>query len=266
MTDQKKLKRAVRARSAKTGESYTAARRQVLQAKEKKAPAAAPPPPPQPPAAPVAQAAPSAGTEKKAAPASTSTRGQVNDASARKQTGHGLDHWFGVLDAFGGATKGHTASAAHLNKTHGIPSWHAQGITVAYERERGLREVNQSCAGDFQVSVTKTVPAKVAEVVAALVEPKRRAEWLAKADPGLKQVFEAAFTGPKPKEVKVKGSESARLRFRWGASTIEILMTGKATGTTVAVASTNLGDASEVEPRRAVWKAALEGLHRYFAS
>jgi plasmid stability protein len=35
MTREKKLKKAIRARARKTGESYTAARRQVLQAKQR---------------------------------------------------------------------------------------------------------------------------------------------------------------------------------------------------------------------------------------
>src|SRR5687768_15705436 len=135
MTQQKKLKKAIRARSEKTGESYTAARRQVLLAREEPAPL---PPAPKPPA-----------------------KGGISEESVLKKTGHGLDHWFGVLDTFGGAAQGHTAMAAHLYKEHGIPGWHSQGITVAYERARGLREVNQACTGKFQVTVSKTVPATV---------------------------------------------------------------------------------------------------------
>ena len=45
MTQQKKLKKAIRARSEKTGESYTAARRQVLLAREEPEEAPAPPSP-----------------------------------------------------------------------------------------------------------------------------------------------------------------------------------------------------------------------------
>ena len=252
MTQQKKLKKTIRARSEKTGESYAAARRQVLLARDKT---------PQEPQeekietpAPVPEAPAKAQAKKK---------GEITDESARKATGHGLDHWFAVLDAFGAAGKGHTAAAAHLARDHGVPGWHAQGITVAFERSRGLREMNQSCTGKFQVSVTKTVPVPVARVVEALKDAGQRAAWLADADPGLAQAFEAALSGDKPREVKSKGDDLAWLRFKWDGSSVEMRITGKSTGASVAVGNEDLPDAALVEPRRAMWKVALEGLRRY---
>jgi len=236
MTQQKKLKKAIRARSEKTGESYTAARRQVLLAREEPPAPAPPPPAPKPPA-----------------------KGGITEESVVKKTGHGLDHWFGVLDAFGGMTQGHTAMAAHLYKEHGIPGWHSQGITVAYERARGLREANQACTGKFQVTVSKTVPATVAEVVAAL----KTTAWLQDADPGLAQALQAAFTGDKPREIKTKGSDYAWLRFPWDGRTVEIRITGKPTGASVVADNKDLPDPAWVEQRRAQWRTALEGLQRH---
>ncbi|HEV8581575.1 MAG TPA: DUF4287 domain-containing protein [Thermoanaerobaculia bacterium] len=259
MTLQKKLKKAVRARSEKTGESYTTARRNVLLARDKKT---------KPPAAPEPITAEPAPSPAAAAPAPPSkaprpTRGEVSDESARKKTGHGLDHWFAVLDTFGAATKGHTAAAAHLHTDHGVPGWHAQGITVAYERARGLRDMHQSCAGDFQVSVTKTVPATVAEVIDAITSADRRAAWLQGADPGLVQALDTAFSGDKPREVKAKGSDYAWLRFPWGSNRVEIRITGKPKGASVAADSTKLSGTEEVEQRRTQWRVALDGLKRH---
>lgn len=237
MTLQKKLKKAIRARSEKTGESYTAARRQVLLARDK--PEEPPAPAPKPPA-----------------------KRQLSEKSVIEKTGHGFEHWFGVLDAFAG--KGHTDAAAHLYEAHGIPGWYAQGITVAWERERGLRQVNQSCTGKFQVSVSKTVRATVAEVADALRSPGRRADWLADADPGLVQALDAAFSGDKPREVKFKG-DYAWLRFRWDGNTVEIRITGKPTGASVVADNGDLPDPGLVEQRRAQWRTALEGLQRHLA-
>lgn len=251
MTLQKKLKKAIRARSEKTGESYTSARRQVLLARDRKETPAVSVVPEEPPAPP--------------APApSSKTRGEVSDEAARNKTGHGLDHWFAVLDAFGAAGKGHTAAAAHLRKDHGVPGWHAQGITVAYERSRGLREVNQSCAGSFQVSVSKTVPASVAEVIRAFQDAGQRAEWLRGADPGLVQALDAAFTGDKPREVKTRGEDYAWFRFPWDGPIVEIRMTGKPKGTSVAADNAGLASPDWVERRRAQWRVALEGLRKHF--
>jgi hypothetical protein len=190
-------------------------------------------------------------------------KGEVTDESARKATGHGLDHWFAVLDAFGAAGKGHTAAAAHLFTDHGVPGWYAQGITVAFERSRGLREMNQSCTGKFQVSVSKTVSATVPEVIDALKSAERRAAWLSGADPGLAQALDAAFTGDKPREVKTKGEDYAWLRFPWDGRTVEIRITGKPKGASVVADNQDLPDAGLVEPRRAQWKVALAGLKGY---
>lgn len=265
MTEQKKLKRAVRARSKKTGESYTAARRQILLAretpeiKEEVGEAPAPPVVTQP-----------------SVPAAAKARGGVSEESVRKHTGHGLGHWFAVLDAFGAATLGHTAIAAHLHKDLGLPGWYAQGITVAYERARGLRQMNQSCTGKFQVSVSRTVPVSVAEVADALRSAARRAAWLEGADPGLVQALEAAFTGGtggKPREVKTKGSgigeagETAWLRFPWAGATVEIRVLAKPKGGASVVASNEgLAGPELVEQRREQWRAALEGLKRHLGS
>ena len=237
MTRQKKLKKAIRARSRKTGESYTAARRHIVQAGRK-------------PAASARRA--------------TKARSRTGEAGLIKKTGHGYDHWFAVLDAFGAPAKGHTASAAHLSRDHGVPSWHCQMVTVAYERERGLRAMNQSSAGDFQVNVSKVVPTSVAEVADALRSAHRRAQWLKAADPALIRPLEAALSGPKPREVKLRDAGLARLRYPWDTGAVEIAVMSKANGRTSVVASmTKLAGPEEVETRRAQWRIALNGLKEY---
>jgi hypothetical protein len=254
MTRAKKLKKAIRARSSKTGESYTAARRQVLRARrprpEPKAPA---PRPPSPPAA---------------APKARTTRGGPSEDNIVKTTGHGFDHWFAVLDRFGAGAKGHTASARHLYDAHGVPGWHAQGITVAYERARGLRAVNQACTGGFQVSISRVVPASAAEVVSVLARPEKRAAWLKLAEPTLRDAMEAAFKGPKPRQVKVKDDNNAHLRYPWGdGTTVELRITGKpASGkSSVSVGNMDLPSPEAVEVRRALWAQALDGLRAHLS-
>jgi hypothetical protein len=242
MTHTRKLKKAIRARAKKTGESYAAARRQYLK------PAQAPLPP----------AAPS---KKKAA-------GGMTEASALRATGHGLQHWFAVLDAFSpGGVKGHTAVARHLADDHGVPGWHAQGISVAWERDRGHRAMNQSCTGTFNVSVSRVVPADVAAVVAALQDRAARARWLAEADPALGRALAAALDGGKSKGLKQPRGDRARLRFRWDERTIELRVDAKGEDRTSVVADNmELPDAAAVESRRTVWKDALDGLKTYLAS
>jgi hypothetical protein len=241
MTRARALKKIIRARAAKTGESYTAARRHVLAARAKahrlKSPGSPTP---------------------RRAPA-----GSVSDAKIRERTGHGLDHWFAVLDEFGAAKRGHTAAARHLYQEHGVPGWHAQGITVAYERARGLRAINQACDGNFQVSVSKVVPLSVGEVVRRISSREHRARWLRDADPDLRDALAQALGRAGAKPFIVKGN-NARLRYKWNGASIELRLTARPRGKTSVVAdTTKLPDAASVERLRALWRSVLDGFHRY---
>lgn len=243
MTRDHKLKKAIRARAAKTGESYAAARRQYL----KPAQAAAPP----------------AASGPKPAKA-----GGLSEAAALRATGHGLDHWFAVLDAFSPeGVKGHTAAARHLADDHGVPGWHAQGITVAWERTRGTRAVNQGCTGTFNVGVSRVVAADVAAVVGALREKAQRARWLVDADPALARALAAALDGGKSKGLRQPDEGRARLRFRWDGCAIEMRIDAKPGGKASVVADNmELPDAAAVESRRDAWKGALDALRAFLAS
>ena len=83
MTRARALKQVIRARAAKTGERYTTARRHILRELNQPKPVE---------------------TAKK--PAAKPT---MSEAAFVKRTGHGLAHWFAVLDRFGAVEKGHTA-------------------------------------------------------------------------------------------------------------------------------------------------------------
>ena len=167
MTQAKKLKKQIRARARKTGESYTAARRLVLKQKASR---------------------PVRGPD-----AATPVPEALREGEARlvERTGHGWGHWFALLDAFDAAAKGHTATARHVALDHGVDGWYAQQITVQYERARGLRGTNQRMSGEYEVSVSKVLPAPVAKVVKALRDARARAVWAAALDPELRRALEA---------------------------------------------------------------------------
>jgi hypothetical protein len=250
MTRARSLKKIIRTRAERTGESYTAARRHVLAARASRT------------------AKPSERTIIAATPkAAKPTRGAVSDERIRQLTGHGLDHWFGVLDAFGAKTKGHTAAADHLYSAHGVPGWHAQGVTVAYERARGLRAVNQRCDGNYQVTVSKVVPVTVRELVSLISNRRRRGQWLKAADPALAAALSAALDGPQAKPFTIKNDNTARLRYRQDGGVVELRLTGRPGPKTSIVAdSSKLARPAEVEARRTAWRAVLDELHRYLSA
>lgn len=258
MTQAHKLKKTIRERARKTGESYTAARRHVLAARVGRGRETARTATSGPPAPPSKAAA-----KRTVRP---TTLGSVSDKVAREKTGHGLDHWFAVLDAFEAPQKGHTASAAHLYEKHGVPGWYCQGITVAYERLRGLRSTNQSCDGGFQVSISRVVPASVATIRDALRSPETRAAWLADADPELVRTLRAALQSGKAKSFVVREKGDARLRFKWGQGTVEVRVDPRPNGKASIVAdNTDLPGPEAVESRRAAWSAALDSLRRHLS-
>ena len=253
MTRARSLKKIIRTRAAKTGESYTSARRHVLAAR---AASASGKPSVRPPDKPTAAAAKTA-----------KSKGAVSDERIRELTGHGLDHWFAVLDAFGAKTKGHTAAADHLYSAHGVPGWHAQGVTVAYERARGLRAVNQRCDGNYQVTVSKVVPVTVRELVGAITDRRRRTQWLREADPALVEALSTALDGPGNKPFTIKDNNNARFRYRQNGGVVELRLTGRPGRKTSIVAdSSKLAAASDVDARRTAWRTVLEQLHRYLSA
>jgi len=249
MTQAKKLKRAIRARVKKTGERYAAARRHVLAARERRG--AGKSPTPRPPAKETRRA---------------SAGGALSDARVRERTGRGLDHWFEVLDAFGAAAKGHTAAARHLAADHGVDGWYAQGITVAFERARGLRAVNQRMSGHFEVSVSKVVHAPLERVAAALARPVERAAWLRGCDPALQKGLRDALSGEGARTVKVRAGKDAYVRYPADGKTIEIRVLAKPGGRASVVATVmKIPTAAAKEAQRAAWRQAFQGLKTHLA-
>jgi hypothetical protein len=241
MTRARALKQLIRARAGKTGERYTTARRHVLKDLQSRSE------PSSLRLAPVAMRS-----------VSGNSKGSVSDQKAREKTGHGLDHWFGVLDRFGGVDKGHTASARHLYDAHGVDGWYAQGITVAYERARGVRAVNQRCDGGYEVSVSKVVTADGPTVVTAFSEARRRRRWMSGVDAALGKALASAL---KSKRFVFRADGQGRFRYAWDGTTVQFYLLPRPGGkVSVVVTNAKLASAAMVEERRALWRAALASL------
>jgi hypothetical protein len=161
MTAQKSFKRKVRARMEKTGESYTAARRQLIADGRRPESAEARYEPP------------------------------VSDRAVRAATGRGWEDWFATLDGWGAATRTHREIARRLRNEHQVAGWWAQSLTVAYERARGLRAPGQRPNG-WSVTASKTVAVPVERLFEAFAGERVRERWL----PGAKMRKRTA-TAPK---------------------------------------------------------------------
>ena len=148
MTTQRSFKRLVRSRMEKTGESYTAARAQLLN-----------------------------GDEPQRISLATS------DEAIRERTGRGWEEWFDLLDEWGAADKSHREIARWLAGQQGIHplAWNAQAIAGSYERARRGRQVGEHEDG-FAVTATKTVAVPVERLYDAFVDTSLRERWLPDGD------------------------------------------------------------------------------------
>jgi hypothetical protein len=253
MTRARALKQTIRARAAKTGERYTTARRHILRELN------------QPQSGTTAAATAAALRTKAALQTKATTKGALSDAKTIEKTGHDLAYWFDVMDRFGGVEKGHTALTTHLYEKYQVPGWYCQGIVVSYERARGKRVLNQRCDGAFEVSVSKVFPAKVAAIVKALTDAKKRKEWAIDANAGLVKALEAGLKDPKSKGFVTRPDGLARYRYKWDGMTVQFYIVPKGEKTNVTVSTMKLPGADSVDTYRAMWKAALAALQSGFA-
>ena len=148
MPVQKDLKRIVRARMQKTGESYTTARLQLVRKK----------------------------SEPEPLPDYAALAG-MSDGAIEKQTGKNWAGWVAVLDAFGAAKKEHREIAEHVHSL-GVGDWWSQSVTVGYERIRGLRQKGQRRSGKWEMSKSRTLAVPIDKLFAAFADAKTRRKWL----------------------------------------------------------------------------------------
>jgi len=150
---QKDLKRLVRTRMKKTGESYTAARAQLTRKKTQPAAGDAPAP-------------------------DFAVLAGMSDEAIRAKTGCTWETWVYVLDKIGATEMSHRAVAAHVQDKYKLDGWWAQTVTVGYERIRGLRERGQRLDGSYEATKSRTFPVPVDALYAAWSLARTRAKWL----------------------------------------------------------------------------------------
>lgn len=242
MTREKAQKRAIRERMAKTGERYTTARHFHLDLHLQ-------PDPDEPPAAGDADGHEPLVAEPASLPPRVAEPG-MSDETILRGTGKSWDEWFALLDAWGANEKKHPEIARHLYDAHGVDGWWAQGVTVGYERARGMRGVHERPDG-YSVNASKTIAAPVERLFAAFVDEAERDRWL---DPG-----ELRLRTSQP-------SRSARFDVLANSTRLAANFAGKGDAkASVQLQHERLPTADDVEPWKAHWKARLERLAAWLA-
>jgi uncharacterized protein YndB with AHSA1/START domain len=230
MTKQKDLKRVVRTRMQKTGESYTAARVHVVGKRDAAARKAAP-------------------AKAEATPDYATLAGVAEETIAAK-TGASWAEWVRRLDAVGAVDKPHREIAEHVHETFGIPGWWSQTVTVGYERIRGLRAIGQRRGGSYETSKSKTVPVPVGRLFAAWADAKARKRWL----PGIELVVRGATV-----------DKSMRITWEDGTSVVVGFFPKGPEKSMVALAHVKLPDGARAKELKRYWGERLDALAEQLA-
>jgi hypothetical protein len=169
----------------------------------------------------------------------------VSEEAVRNGTGRGWNEWFAILDAAGAVSWKHRDIARWVAAQYGISGWWAQGVTVGFERARGLRAQHERPSG-FSLSVTKTINVPTERLHTAFADARERKAWLDRAV--------GVSSGTPPRTINLAWDDGSRVAVRFESR-------GSAKSQ-VALQQNPLPDAAAVEELRAWWRARLGELKR----
>jgi uncharacterized protein YndB with AHSA1/START domain len=223
MTTNKDFKRLVRARMAKTGESYTAARSHFNGTGS--------------PRAVVPSGLPAVMDYEKLS--------GISNATIKAKTGCDWKKWTDALDYVRAHEWTHTEIARYVREKFKISGWWSQSVTVGYERIKKLRAIGQRRGGDFEVSKSKTFNAPMTRLYAAFSNQRNRNKWLGPVD------LKVGAT--------IKG-KSMRMIWPDGKPVVAWFVTKGPRKNVVSIAHQKLPDKATAERVKAEWSSRLEKL------
>ena len=156
MPRNKDLKRLVRARMTKTGESYTSAHAQLVRKSQLKKPKSTTAP----------------------ARADYAKLAGMSDDAIKAATGCTWKRWVGALDHYGAAELPHREIAKLIGDKYKVGSWWRQTVAVGYERIKGLRDRGQKRDGSFGASKSRTFNVPLHTLYEAWADANVRKRWL----------------------------------------------------------------------------------------
>jgi uncharacterized protein YndB with AHSA1/START domain len=226
MPTQKDLKRLVRRRMQKTGESYTAARAQLLKSRPSRSTHGTP------------------ATAPRAKAADYAKLAGMSDAAVKAATGCNWKRWVDALDHVEAHTWPHRKIAGYVHETFKVRDWWTQTVAVGYERIRGLREIGQRRGGSYEATKSRTFAVPVARLYRAFAEAGPRARWL----PGVKLTVR-------------KATPHRSVRITWDDGTsVEVWLTAKGVKSSVQVAHRKLPSKEAAAKTKAFWDERLDAL------
>jgi hypothetical protein len=174
-----------------------------------------------------------------------------SDAVLEARTGRTWERWVRALDRVQAYTWSHREIAAHVQEKYEIPGWWAQGVTVGYERIKGLRAVGQRRDGSFAATKSRTFAVPLVRLYRAFHDARTRARWL----PGVRLTVRAATRGKS-------------MRITWPDRTsVAVGFTSKGPAkSAVAVQHEKLADRAAAARVKQYWAERLDDLQALLAA
>ena len=237
MPRNKDLKRLVRARMSKTGESYTTARSRIL-ATSTAAPRATP------------LRARAASTRSAAPRPNYAELAGTSDAALKAKTGCTWERWVLALDHYGADKMSHRDIAALVSAKYKVSGWWAQAVTVGYERIKGLRARGQRRDGTYEANKSRTYDVPVETLFGAWSDARVRRQWL---DGGIGRVR----TATPEKSMRLDGQDRSIVTVGFWAK--------GPSKSAVAVQHTKLRDRETAAQLKQYWSERLDALGEVLA-
>ena len=174
-----------------------------------------------------------------------------SDAVLHARTGCTWERWVKELDRVQAYTWSHREIAAHVQEKYEIPGWWAQGVTVGYERIKGLRALGQRRDGSFAATKSRTFSVPLVRLYRAFHDARTRARWL----PGVRLTVRAATRGKS-------------MRLTWPDRTsVAVGFTSKGPAkSAVAVQHEKLADRAAAARVKQYWAERLDDLQALLAA
>ena len=191
----------------------------------------------------------------------------VTDAACRQATGKTLQEWYDALDQRGGTSQKRRDAIDWLHVEMNKDMWWCTTAWVEYERAKGIVNKKDGLIEGYNICVTKTIAAPLADVCAAFVDPNQLAKWFgngAKADVRDGGTF-ADKDGNHGEYLRVR--EHKDLRFTWmseqatSPTQVDVAFADKGKGKTgITLNHNRIQTRTEADGLRKAWGAAFDKL------
>lgn len=192
----------------------------------------------------------------------------ITDAACRKATGRTLKEWFKALDDQSELRSKRRDAIRWMYDTAGLKDvWWPTTIWVEYERVNGVVNKKDGFAEGFNICVTKTINAPVADVYRQWADAKALCKWLGKSVKATVADGGAFDDGDGHTGEYKRVRENKDLRFTWNDANaacptlIDVVFEDKGKGKTgLMLQHQRLQNRDEADGLRRAWSEAFDGL------